>query len=90
MVLPKARLWRGTARLEHRLRNSQAAMTAMLDWPQRYTRRFVDEFSNRDVEVNALCERVVVSYYSGIGTPEFALRCLEELLLWCRHGGLSW
>lgn len=88
MVLPRTRLWRGTDRVRHRLLNSRAALETMLDWPQRYAHRFMKAFGTEVAEDNVAREWWVVTDYSGIGTPEFALRCLEELRRWHRQRGV--
>ena len=77
-------VWRGArpssrtgcfAPRSHELRG----LDGLLRWLDRYLRRFVEAFGDAGVRQNFSQEWLVITDYSGIGFPEFSLRCLEVL-----------
>lgn len=83
MVLPRTRLWRGTDAIRRRQR-AVDEVSRVLAWPTEYLFRFLKLYGDSRVMHNCAHGWVVVTDYSGIGTPEFALRCLED-----RGGGAA-
>ena len=75
MPLLKHRIWHGARRLRS---PPETSWRPLLDWPNRYLQRFVAAHGDQATRSNFAKGWLVVTDYSGCGSPEFALRCIED------------